>query len=474
MASTVYDTAVVGGGLSGMIAAYELAKAGQRVILYEKEKELGGFARSQGKNLDFNEHSWRSYGDFYTNLRSITDELGIPWPTAPVRLTPFPHVPFKLSKGDLGMVWRLIRGMASGDLKTQQSTSWFTVNKDLSPFGLVTLGRFNKSGSDYRDIPEATIIRVLEMILPFKSTFRISPLPTSQFLIDPLYRKLKEIGVTIRLGHPVTTLLPSTLGATTVVAAIPPHVYATIDNSGLYTFALTKMKKMAAATAQQQISFRIVFNRRLKYPDRLTFDLHDTAWGLLLMPCEIYYTNTYWSSTVWSGTCTYMHHKDRHGRTPLDCDPEQFKESILEQIAGCQALHEWFLKANVNLREALATIDDFNVWTAWHTGVDGKLRSNEIMSVNSYRETWSRPMAGSRLGSAIYLAGAHAGTGTTMWLMESAAEAGKLAAIQVLRHHNQDSRLVFVDRHERHPRKLTFLSIGCVVGLLYVASRMFR
>lgn len=37
------------------------------------------------------------------------------------------------------MVWRLIKGMASGDLKKQQSNSWFDVNKDLSAFGMVTL-----------------------------------------------------------------------------------------------------------------------------------------------------------------------------------------------------------------------------------------------------------------------------------------------------------------------------------------------
>lgn len=469
-----FDTAVVGGGLSGMIAAYELAKAGQKVVLYEAQKELGGFCRTQGKNQDFDEHSWRSYGDFYTNLRSLTDELGIPWPTSSVRLTPFPPVKFQLFKGDLAMVWRLIRGMASGNLTKQQSTSWFDGNKDLSPFGMVTIGRFNKSGSDYRDIPEATIIRVLEMVLPFKSTFRISPLPTSQFLVDPLHRKLEALGVTIRLGQPVTTLLPSALQANTVVAAIPPHVYGNIDNSGLYTFALTKMKNMAKATAHQQISFRIVFNRTLEYPERLTFDLHDTAWGLLIMPCDVYYTDSYWSSSVWSGTCTYMRHQDRHGRTPLDCDPRQFRESILEQIAHCQALHEWFLKTNTNLREALATISDLNLWTAWHPGVDGKLRSNEIMSVNSFRETWSRPMAGSRLGSAVFLAGAHAGTGTTMWLMESAAESGKLAAISVLEHHRMESRGVWVDRHERFPRKLAVLSIGVVLSMVYAITRAFR
>ena len=313
---TQYDTAVVGGGLSGMIAAYELAKAGQRVVLYEKEDELGGFARSHGVGRDFEEHSWRSFGDFYANLRSITDELGIPWPTAPVKLTPFPPVKFQLSKGDLAMVWRLIRGMAAIDLRKQASTSWFGAHRDLSPFGMVILGRFNKSGSDYRDISEATIIRVLEMVLPFKSTFRISPLPIQEYLIIPLHRRLIELGVTIRLQNPVTTLLPSALGANATVAAVPPNVYDRLDNTGMYAFAVSKMKKMADETAHQQISFRIVFNRRLDYPERLTYDLHDTPWGLLIIPCDLYYSKTSWPTSVWSGTCTYMRHHDARGRAP--------------------------------------------------------------------------------------------------------------------------------------------------------------
>ena len=36
--------AVIGGGISGLGAAYELAKAGVNVVLYEKEDHLGGHA----------------------------------------------------------------------------------------------------------------------------------------------------------------------------------------------------------------------------------------------------------------------------------------------------------------------------------------------------------------------------------------------------------------------------------------------
>ena len=59
-----------------------------------------------------------------------------------------------------------------------------------------------------------------------------------------------------------------------------------------------------------------------------------------------------------------------------------------------------------------------------------------------------------------------------MWL-ESAADGGKLAAIEVLRHHNKDATHIFVDKHVRHPRKLAFISIGCAMGFLYAISRMF-
>ena len=37
---------VVGGGISGLGAAYELAKAGVHVVLYEKEDYIGGHART--------------------------------------------------------------------------------------------------------------------------------------------------------------------------------------------------------------------------------------------------------------------------------------------------------------------------------------------------------------------------------------------------------------------------------------------
>ncbi|MFC4104203.1 phytoene desaturase family protein [Paenibacillus xanthanilyticus] len=45
-----YDVAVIGGGLTGLTAAVYLARAGQSVLVLEKERELGGLARTANLN----------------------------------------------------------------------------------------------------------------------------------------------------------------------------------------------------------------------------------------------------------------------------------------------------------------------------------------------------------------------------------------------------------------------------------------
>lgn len=47
--------AVVGGGVSGLVSAYVLAKGGVEVVVYEKEEQLGGHANTvtiDGTSLD--------------------------------------------------------------------------------------------------------------------------------------------------------------------------------------------------------------------------------------------------------------------------------------------------------------------------------------------------------------------------------------------------------------------------------------
>lgn len=71
-----WDAAVIGGGLAGLIAAIDLAKGGQSVVLFEKSGRLGGRAITNKKNgafFNLGGHALYRAGEAY----SILTELGI-------------------------------------------------------------------------------------------------------------------------------------------------------------------------------------------------------------------------------------------------------------------------------------------------------------------------------------------------------------------------------------------------------------
>ena len=71
------QVAIVGGGFTGLVAAYELAKSGVQVTVLEAESEIGGLAAAfdvQGEKLDRFYHHW------FTNdneVMQLIEELGL-------------------------------------------------------------------------------------------------------------------------------------------------------------------------------------------------------------------------------------------------------------------------------------------------------------------------------------------------------------------------------------------------------------
>lgn len=79
MTTPTWDTAVVGGGLAGIAAALTLADQGQRVVLLEQTRRLGGRASSftdpvRGDELDNCQHVVMGC---CTNYRALIDRLGM-------------------------------------------------------------------------------------------------------------------------------------------------------------------------------------------------------------------------------------------------------------------------------------------------------------------------------------------------------------------------------------------------------------
>jgi protoporphyrinogen oxidase len=69
------NIAIIGGGLTGLTAAYELTKRGHKVTLFERDKELGGLANGFRKN-NWNWFLEKSYHHLFTNDNTIVSFMG--------------------------------------------------------------------------------------------------------------------------------------------------------------------------------------------------------------------------------------------------------------------------------------------------------------------------------------------------------------------------------------------------------------
>ncbi|MBI5449498.1 FAD-dependent oxidoreductase [Candidatus Gottesmanbacteria bacterium] len=73
------DIAIIGGGLTGLTAAYTLAKQGHRITMFEKEKTLGGLACGFKKG-NWQWHLESAYHHLFTNddaILSLINKLGL-------------------------------------------------------------------------------------------------------------------------------------------------------------------------------------------------------------------------------------------------------------------------------------------------------------------------------------------------------------------------------------------------------------
>jgi protoporphyrinogen oxidase len=62
--TSTFDTIILGGGIAGLTAAYELGQQGQRVLLVERGREVGGLARTfvrDGYRFDIGGHRFHSH-----------------------------------------------------------------------------------------------------------------------------------------------------------------------------------------------------------------------------------------------------------------------------------------------------------------------------------------------------------------------------------------------------------------------------
>lgn len=121
---------ILGAGLAGLATGYELTKAGHKVTLIEKEKEVGGLARTfevNGFRFDTGPHRWYTKNDMVNGwmLQLLGREvIKVPRLTRIYFDKTFFHYPIKLKSTLLGM----------GLIKTSLAVFDYTLVKLISVF----------------------------------------------------------------------------------------------------------------------------------------------------------------------------------------------------------------------------------------------------------------------------------------------------------------------------------------------------
>ena len=227
--------AIIGAGINGLSAAYDLARAGHKVTMYEVENYIGGLAAG------FKEPGWdwsveRYYHHWFQTDRHILgliDELGwrdkvrFPRPYTVMyhnaKFYPFdsilyalifPGLGWGINKIRAGLVIVYLRLLSHWQqLEKVTTDAWMRKWAGEKVYKMMweplLIGKF---GPYYKDVNMAWMWARVKSRTTCLGTFEGG----FQAFADAFAERLRSLGVTIHLSTPVTLIMPNTQGGLTI------------------------------------------------------------------------------------------------------------------------------------------------------------------------------------------------------------------------------------------------------------------
>lgn len=124
-----YDYVIIGAGPAGLTLAYTLSHLKYRVVLIEKENDIGGCHKVNRVNGLFSEHGPRIYSDAYVNMKSLLGHMGYDFYEMFSRYDPDKWSFFRLKPWELAAcAWQYFRLVINPDYGKDYSVQWLTEN----------------------------------------------------------------------------------------------------------------------------------------------------------------------------------------------------------------------------------------------------------------------------------------------------------------------------------------------------------
>ena len=509
----MYDIIIFGGGLSGLTLAHELIKKKFKILIIEKDNELGGMARSnRNKNLYPSEHSWRGYGPFYKNTFQLMKEI----PYYDTNVFNNLSIPIEfyllydkeynyktlLSIKDIIIIYYIAINYLLSDIRREYYYSYniepflkkyltkdgynFMINfiggpgygmnkNELSMghlFHFPVISQINKKKHTHRHSSDGH-----EYEHHSDENWHVMNGPTSDVWIEPWVKYLKEKGVDIwtnteliKINHKKDHIsfvevkqngIIYQLKAKEYILSINP--FNTVDilrkskMQGLYN----NFKSLTDNTKSKQISFRIGINKEIMYPiNNIAFVMVDSEFKITWYPQEKHWKHKPGMKSLWSGTIVDFEEKGNlFNKNAEHLDNEELKKEIIYQILRSKSFQKLIYDNNgfyLNKKD----IDYTEIWYEWKF-YNGKQEQLNKKWVNDIYNEEFRPLQKTKYEN-LFLSGAHTKTTINLWSMEGAIESGKITANYILDKYNKPNI-----EHYKHDAPFYIKLIQYIDNILY-------
>ena len=354
-----YDYIIVGGGPTGMTLAWLLEDKKRKILLIDKENELGGCHRVHRVNGYFSEHGPRVYSNGYLMFIEILKQMDICFKHL--------YVEYKAKISKIGnktassfnkkeksaLFWGFIKLIFNENYGKDISMAKFMDNNHFSDNSKDWVARFCRL-TDGADVDDYTLFQFLQISNQHYFYKLYQPvLPNDKGLIKLWEKKLVDSGnVTImkntkvlklnKSGDKITSITYTKDGvvkevyAGKIILAVPPKPLYHILNDSLdakNAFGdITKLKEWKSKNSYfDYIPLTFHYFKEIKLPNIEGFPTTDWGIGFIILSNYMDFSDEP-SKTVISITITFPERQNKYGKTVHECTQDEIIQYVKEEL----------------------------------------------------------------------------------------------------------------------------------------------